>query len=209
MKLLSGYACLLAVLVAPAMGSQLSFTLDQSASHGSGPFGTILLEDVGDGKTVQVTETLTAGEVFAHASGQTLEFNVDTSISYVATFFPSGFSTGTNDTASPYGTFTNYVSCIPVCGNGTSPPQYSGPLIFQVMNAGGLSVSDFVQNSDGYYFASDIGISDGRGGFNTFNVAASKVSVLQGPSPVPEPASIILLASGIAAGVFLRRRRSM
>jgi hypothetical protein len=183
------------------------FTLNQSQSNGSGPFATILLHELGDGITVQVTETLFPGEVFAHASGETLEFNVDVPVSYVPAFFPSGFTTGVNDTASPFGTFSNFISCIPICGNGTSPPQYSGPLTFQVFNSAGLRISDFIPNGSGYYFASDIGVSDGKGGFNTFNVATSVPGVPGPPPNVPEPTSVVLIATGLACGELFRRRR--
>jgi hypothetical protein len=184
--------------------------LNLSNSNGTGPFGTILLHELGDGKTVRITETLQPGEVFADASGKTLEFNINEDFSYVPGTLPLNFTTGTNDTANPYGTFSSWVSCRPVCGSGTSSPTYSGPLQFEITNAMGLTISNFVKSSvksgDGFYFASDIGTPNGQGGFNTFLVSTSATTTQQAPPPsTPEPGSFVLLAGGLGVGMWFRR----
>jgi len=196
-------AVCVAVLVPAAHAD--SFTLDYSASNGSGPFGTVDLTSI-DANTVQVTLTLTSGEVFAvtGAGAGALGFSVDKSYTLVSSpALTSGFSLSTPGTysfASSIGDFTSVITCSS-CGNGTSPPNYSGPVTFQITNAGGLSISDFITNKGGYMFASDIGSPDGQGGFNTFVVGG-------GPSTsVPEPGTLSMLGLGLGLLAFAALRR--
>jgi hypothetical protein len=191
--------------VTPAL-ADLSFTLDQSAccnGGGSPPFGTILLHQV-DANTVQVTETLVSGVEFVNTgAGEAIVFNTEKPItlSGITSDFtqdptppPGGIS------ASPFGNFDYGIICTG-CGSGGSSPL-PGPLSFRAADGGTLSLTDFVANADGYFFASDI-INTNASGRPTGNVATKM------GQRVPEPASLALLGTALAGlGLLSRRRRS-
>jgi len=194
----------------PAAKADLMFNLDLGGSCCTGgPFATVTLHQV-NSTTVQVTETMLGGDVFAGTPppAQSLAFDVDKSFTYVAGTLTTGFTTGTNASEPPFGSFPFFVDCTDgtVCGNGTSPPTFSGPLTFEVTNATGLLATDFVKTGPtGYYFASDIGQPKAGGGFNTGSVATSTPGT---PSSVPEPTSILLLVTVVGAvGTLSRKRR--
>src|ERR1700761_9500170 len=132
------------------------YTLNAGGSCcGTGPFGSITLHSI-DADTVLVTETLAPGDVFAvSGAGASLEFTINEAFSYVAGTMTTGFTSGSSGSAAPFGSFGSFVDCTSsaVCGNGTSPPQFSGPLLFEVFSAAGLTAANFVANG-GYFFAS-------------------------------------------------------
>jgi hypothetical protein len=178
------------------------FNLNQTgiAGFSSGPtYATVDLHQV-DPFTVLVTENLATGDVFAvTGAGDSLEFTIDKSFSYLAGSMSSGFTGYTSgDSASGYGSYGSYVKCTS-CGSGTSSPRYSGPLSFEVYNAGGLLLTDFVANNDGYYFASDIGLSKGGDSYAT-GVVASNID-----AATPEPSAVVLMST--CAGLFLVKLR--
>jgi len=76
----------------------------------------------------------------------------------------------------------------------------AGPLSFDLNDASGNSISDFIANTGGYYFAADILGSDGGTGMAGINTPGTPV-----PS-VPEPGSLLLLATAAAGAFFVRRR---
>ena len=181
------------------IGDTLSYDFNTSASHGSGPFGTVLLTQLSatvvDVK-VTLNSTLFPGIGFVNASGkEALDFNLAGSPAVQniqIDNLTAGFSfPGTKLDAPPYGTFMYGVHC-DVCGNGGSNP-YTGQLEFKISLAGpllgqNLSISSFTQNSVGAFFATDI-FANGA----TFDVAAE----------VPEPATIWLMGGALALlGLF-------
>jgi len=121
----------------------------------------------------------------------------------------AGFTAGTTlATASTFGSFTNSVICTG-CGNGGSRPIYT-PLSFVVTAVDGtLTLNDFIANSKGYLFASDI-LGTNR---KTGNVAAlapqpgTESLTRLAATPAPEPASIITALSGLAVACCLTLRR--
>src|SRR5690348_4637337 len=110
-------------------------TLNYSQSNGSGPFGTVEVDQI-NASTLKVTLTLTPGEVFAvtGAGAGALGFSLDKTYTVLAspaltTGFTLDMPPGPYTFASGIGNFTSVVVCTS-CGNGTSPPQFSGPLSF-------------------------------------------------------------------------------
>jgi len=160
---------------------------------GPGVFATIDLMQ--SGANVVVTETLATGDVFAvGGAGNALDFNITSNPNtnpITITGITSGFGVGPTATkASSFGTFDYSIVCL-LCGNGTSPPTYSGPLTFTVQN---VTVADFNVLSDmDYYFASDIGGLLANGNFSTGNVAGNTPPV----TVTPEPSSLLLMGTGI------------
>jgi PEP-CTERM motif len=193
-KLMKYLACLCVFALATAgiAKADTVFTLNidgcSGAGCGAGPYGTIDLSQVGS--NVNVTVTLNPGYVFiSSGAGDALEFNATGTITNIS----AGFGVGpAPDHASVFGTFLESVTCTG-CGSGGSAPL-PGPLTFTVNN---VTIADFIANSDGNYFASDIGqlsTGDVLPVIATGNVGAGGGT---SPSPVPEPSSLLLLGTGL------------
>jgi hypothetical protein len=174
---------------------------------GCGPFGTISVSSVsGQPDELSVTLTLAPGEVFASTgAGAALLFDINGNPSLtVNTLLPAGYTF--NQPSSPImadgsGKWNAEIVC-GICGNGTSPPQSSGPISFILISSGPLTPSSFVTNNNGNLFASDIGVPKTSGGFFTGDV------VTGGPlTPVPLPAAAWLMISGLGGFCALARKR--
>ena len=202
-------AALLAAAALAANASTITFLLDQdgcTGTCGSGPYATVTLTDVGAGASayVMVTETLTAGEVYARSSGkEALEFNVQVAAGAVAITNisdPRNFAAATGSaSAPPFGSFYSAVTCVRCSGG--NPGNPSGPLTFNVSDsATGVTIANFVANGSGYYFASDIRGTNGKTG----DVAAlwptgtPQTFDALPPAATPEPVSLLMMLAGVS-----------
>ena len=109
------------------------------------------------------------------------------------------------------------VLCSTACGNGTSSPQFPGPLEFDVTTALALTPGSFIDNNGiapgGYYFAADVGAgTSSTAPFATGNVGADGFQECGidrdcGNTQVPEPGTLALIGAGLAGLAVVRRRR--
>lgn len=161
-----------------------------------------------DANDMQVTVSLTNGAQYFVSSGggnhPGFAFNLAgdptisvTSISSPWTLADVNYSSVSTNGPS-LGTFNNFIDNP---GNGANL-QNDGPLVFTIYSAAGITYSDFVANSAGYYFAADIMNAAG-------NTGESGISDPGTTSSVPEPSSIALLGTGILSAAGMLRRRLM
>jgi len=204
------------VNVLPAAADSVTYTTSLQSGNmctGCGPFGIVTVSSIaGHTNEVSVMLTLTpdAGEVFAKSgAGAALLFDVQGNPALTVSGLSSSFSfvqpTAAQGPimADGSGQWNTEILCM-VCRSGTSPPQDAGPISFILSVASGstLAASDFVPNNNNFYFASDLGVPNGSGGFFTGDVITKNAL-----TPVPLPAPVWLMMSGLAGLLGWTRKR--
>ena len=185
-------------LASTARASSITYTLTEdgcSGGCGTAPYGTVTLTtDPILANTVDVSETLFNGdELLSTGSHDALTFNTDVSPITITDLTTGYTESGTGNP--PFGKFDFGIACTG-CGPGASKPV-GDTLSFDVTGPTGFSISDFVANGGGTFFASDIIGTTGKTGA----VGADQASA------VPEPRQTLLLFALMLVG-FVAMRRS-
>lgn len=196
---------LLAAGATPAARADVIYNLTfDSCSGGCGPqasFGTIDLHAVNP-TTVQITVSLLNGNKFVTTGSHTgFAFNVQGSGATLGALPTNWVNGGSPITEPALGVFSNGIDC--THGNTNThrgcagSDSWSGALQFDVSRASGLTYSDFVGNSSGFFFAADI--ISGTTGLTGLVGSTGPV--------VPEPSSLLLVGSGLVGVAWSLRRK--
>jgi hypothetical protein len=199
-----GLLAVAALFSASATPAQTIFNLTVDHCTGlCGPqvsFGTVKLTQ--DGASVDVSVELNNGNLFVNTGLYAMTFDIKSAKTgvTVSSLLPgwATFLTGSPLHQDGFGTFPYGIDCTG-CGPGASTASANGnTLTFSVTATGGLTIADFISNGNVFFTADIISGTTGKTG---------AVGAL-GPSPTPEPASMLLFGTGILALVGMLGRRT-
>lgn len=228
-KLFTGAAIASLLAATPASAatymSLLEYWDDDGVTLVDPAFGYVLLEEAGDGKTVNVSAYLSDDAKWQQSGANNIfAFNLLDDGATVITeghADPDVIYSPTSYTHAPWGTFTDHFYITKSGKNGRLP----GPFEFTAFNANGLTFAGvgatfdldgrllttgdpnrFDSNAGGWWFMGHIQPE----GSESINIAARDAFCISGctTTAVPEPATWGLMIMGFgAAGYAIRRRR--
>jgi len=192
----------------PAEAISFDFTSDHcTGGCGTAPFGTVTLTQTGT--TVDVTVHLNAGYQYVttgSGAGQVFLFDangvVPGDITINAHLPQTLAASNDSDPGTPglqpfhadgTGDWQFGIACTNCAQGGAG--AFTGDIVFHVANA---VIADFVANADGNLFVTDVLAPNGNTG---------PIDVTGPGAPVPEPATLFLVGSGLVGVAAWRRKR--
>jgi PEP-CTERM motif len=193
-----------------------TFTATAVGGFGAGPYGTVFLDDTGNGGATLVTVSLRSDMDFVNTGGPhaVFTFNIaNASTSDVSNVLFNGatsalYSVVAPGANTPFGTFTMMIDCTSAsCQNGAAG-KISDPLTFTVANS---TAADFAfANSSGSVFAADVICSASTVTGCNGSTGAIAAGIPGGPPPteIPEPATLALAGLALLSVAAARRRKA-